>query len=76
MISRRGNHSVPLVRPIFLVQHQRAGTFAFNSSNQFSTTFICLGIARGSGRNIKNCLPSGETAYPASLALRPVAACS
>ena len=37
--------------------------FAFNSSNQFSTTMILSGVLVSSGRTIKNRRSSGATAY-------------
>src|SRR6266699_3353595 len=39
------------------------GTFCFNSSNQFSTTLICVGAASADSLSlsIKNRWPSGET---------------
>src|SRR5260370_18997963 len=41
------------------------GTFCLSSSNQFSTTLICVGAACAcsTGLSIKNRWPSGDTAY-------------
>ena len=56
------------VRPEFCARGERhhffpVGTFCFSSSNQFSTTLICVGAASADsmGLSIRKRWPSGDT---------------
>src|SRR5579863_8489769 len=66
--SDRTDSGEDFIRPKFSTRDERhyfftTGTFCFNSSNQFSTTLICVGATRACsvGLSIRNRLPSGDT---------------